>query len=79
MKNESSNNLKLGVFVIAGIILFILTIYFIGLNRNIFGTNFILRSEFENVSGLKQGSNVRLSGINIGTVSKIDFFKPNIV
>ncbi|WFB68273.1 MlaD family protein [Chryseobacterium sp. WX] len=79
MKNESSNNLKLGVFVIAGIILFILTIYFIGLNRNIFGTNFILRSEFENVSGLKQGSNVRLSGINIGTVSKIDFISDSLV
>ncbi|MGR3857866.1 MULTISPECIES: MlaD family protein [Chryseobacterium] len=79
MKNESSNNLKLGIFVIAGIILFILTIYFIGLKRNIFGSNFILRSEFENVSGLKQGSNVRLSGINIGTVSKIDFISDSLV
>ncbi len=79
MKNESSNNLKLGIFVMAGVILFILTIYFIGLNRNMFGSNFILRSEFENVSGLKQGSNVRLSGINIGTVSRIDFISDSLV
>lgn len=79
MNNESSNNWKLGIFVTAGILLFIITIYFIGVNRNLFGSNFVLRSEFKNVSGLKQGSNVRLSGINIGTVSKIDFISDSLV
>jgi len=79
MAKESLNNLKLGVFVVAGIILFILTVYFIGLNRNLFGSNFVLRSEFKNVSGLKQGSAVRLSGIDVGTVSKIDFISDSLV
>ncbi|KAA2222905.1 MlaD family protein [Chryseobacterium sediminis] len=79
MNNESSNNWKLGIFVTIGILLFITTIYFIGINRNFFGSNFALRSEFKNVSGLKQGSNVRLSGINIGTVSKIDFISDSLV
>lgn len=79
MGKESLNNLKLGVFVIAGIILFIITIYFIGLNRNLFGSNFVLRSEFKNVSGLKQGTAVRLSGIDVGTVSKIDFISDSLV
>lgn len=79
MSNESSNNWKLGVFVTAGILLFITAIYFIGVNRNLFGSNFVLRSEFKNVSGLKQGSTVRLSGINIGTVSKIDFVSDSLV
>ncbi|MDR4951274.1 MlaD family protein [Chryseobacterium sp. ES2] len=79
MNNESSNNWKLGIFVTIGILLFITTIYFIGVNRNLFGSNFALRSEFKNVSGLKQGSNVRLSGINIGTVSKIDFISDSLV
>ncbi|WP_062696314.1 MlaD family protein [Chryseobacterium indologenes] len=79
MNNESSNNWKLGIFVTAGILLFIIAIYFIGVNRNLFGSNFVLRSEFKNVSGLKQGSNVRLSGINIGTVSKIDFISDSLV
>jgi len=79
MSNESSNNWKLGIFVTAGILLFITAIYFIGVNRNLFGSNFVLRSEFKNVSGLKQGSNVRLSGINIGTVSKIDFISDSLV
>lgn len=79
MNNESSNNWKLGIFVTVGILLFITTIYFIGVNRNLFGSNFALRSEFKNVSGLKQGSNVRLSGINIGTVSKINFISDSLV
>jgi len=79
MSNESSNNWKLGIFVTAGILLFITAIYFIGVNRNLFGSNFVLRSEFKNVSGLKQGSNVRLSGINIGTVNKIDFISDSLV
>ncbi|ALR31011.1 hypothetical protein ATE47_10940 [Chryseobacterium sp. IHB B 17019] len=79
MSNESSNNWKLGIFVTAGILLFITAIYFIGVNRNLFGSNFVLRSEFKNVSGLKQGSNVRLSGINIGTVNTIDFVSDSLV
>ncbi|MDN3677810.1 MlaD family protein [Flavobacterium paronense] len=79
MNNESTNNWKLGGFVIMGILLFIVAIYFIGVNRNLFGSNFVLRSEFKNVSGLKQGSNVRLSGINIGTVNKITFISDSLV
>ena len=79
MNKESINIWKLGMFVIIGIILFIITIYFIGINRNLFGSNFSLKSEFKNVSGLKEGSNVRLSGINIGTVSKIEFISDSLV
>jgi len=79
MNKESINLWKLGMFVVIGILLFIITIYFIGINRNMFGSNFNLKSEFKNVSGLKEGSNVRLSGINIGTVSKIEFISDSLV
>lgn len=79
MSNETSNNWKLGAFFTMGILLFVVAIYFIGINRNLFGSNFVLRSEFKNVSGLKQGSNVRLSGINIGTVNKIVFISDSLV
>jgi phospholipid/cholesterol/gamma-HCH transport system substrate-binding protein len=79
MNNQTSSVWKLGIFVILGILLFIVTIYFIGTNRNLFGSNFSLNSEFKNVSGLKEGSNVRLSGINIGTVNKIEFISDSLV
>jgi phospholipid/cholesterol/gamma-HCH transport system substrate-binding protein len=79
MNKESLNKGKLGMFVMGGILLFVVTIYVIGINRNLFGSNFILNSQFKNVSGLKVGSNVRLSGITIGTVSKIEFISDSLV
>lgn len=79
MNKESLNKGKLGMFVVVGILLFIVVIYVIGINRNLFGSNFILNSQFKNVNGLKVGSNARLSGINIGTVSKIEFLSDSLV
>jgi phospholipid/cholesterol/gamma-HCH transport system substrate-binding protein len=71
MNKESGFKWKLGMFVTIGLLLFIVTIYFIGKQKNLFGDTFILQSEFKNVSGLKVGNNVRFSGINIGTVDEI--------
>ena len=79
MNKEDLNKGKLGMFVVVGILLFIVTIYVIGINRNLFGSNFVLNSQFKNVSGLKVGSNVRLSGITIGSVSKIEFISDSLV
>jgi phospholipid/cholesterol/gamma-HCH transport system substrate-binding protein len=79
MDKESIGIWKLGLFVVFGLILFVIAIYFIGINRNLFGSTFSLKSEFKNISGLKVGSNVRLSGINIGTVHKIDFISDSLV
>lgn len=71
MNKESGATWKLGMFVILSIGLFIVAIYFIGKQRNLFGSTFRLQSLFKTVSGLKVGNNVRFSGINIGTVSEI--------
>lgn len=71
MNKESGATWKLGMFVILSIGLFIIAIYFIGKQRNLFGSTFRLQSLFKTVSGLKVGNNVRFSGINIGTVSEI--------
>lgn len=71
MNKDTESNWKLGMFVAGGIILFILVIYFVGKQQNLFGSNFQLKSKFKTVSGLKIGNTVRFSGINIGTVSEI--------
>jgi phospholipid/cholesterol/gamma-HCH transport system substrate-binding protein len=70
---------KLGLFVILGFTLFILAIYFIGNNKNLFGATFRLQAHFKNVSGLKVGNNVRFSGINVGTVKEIEFVSDSAV
>ena len=70
---------KLGMFVILGFGLFVLTIYFIGNNNNLFNATFQLKSYFKNVSGLKEGNNVRFSGINVGTVNEIEFISDSVI
>ena len=79
MKKNSGYIWKLGMFVIIGIVVFIITLYFVGKNRNLFGSTFHLKSKFKNVNGLKIGNNVRFSGINIGTVEEIDFESDTVV
>ena len=60
------------MFVIIGLVLFVGTIYFVGKQKNLFGNTFHLKAQFKTVSGLKEGNNVRFSGINIGTVNGIE-------
>ncbi|WP_329805278.1 MlaD family protein [Flavobacterium facile] len=79
MTQNSNYTWKLGMFVILGLALFMITIYFIGSNKNLFGSTFHLKSQFKNVSGLKEGNNVRFSGINVGTVKDIEFISDSAV
>ena len=72
MKKESGYKGKLGMFVLVGLALFALTIYFVGKQKNLFGSTFHLKAKFKSVSGLQVGNNVRFSGINIGTVGEIE-------
>jgi phospholipid/cholesterol/gamma-HCH transport system substrate-binding protein len=71
MVNQSINNSKLGLFVIAGLCLLIMAFYFVGKYHNLFGSNFRLRARFHNLSGLMEGNNVQFSGIQAGTVKAI--------
>lgn len=79
MMKESGYQWKLGMFVVIGLVLFVGTIYFVGKQKNLFGSTFELYSKFNSVSGLAVGNNVRLSGINVGTVDDIDFLTDTTV
>ena len=72
MAKETGFTWKLGMFVLIGLILFAGTIYFVGKQKNLFGSTFHLKTKFKTVSGLKEGNNVRFSGINVGTVNSIE-------
>ena len=63
--------IRLGLFVLGGLTLFILAIFIIGKQKNLFNPVFKLTSTFSNVSGLQVGNNIRFSGINVGTVDNI--------
>lgn len=72
MEKTASQKIRLGLFVIIGLALFVLTIYFIGSKQQMFGKTETLTAVFNNVAGLQLGNNVRYSGINVGTVRGIE-------
>ncbi len=71
--------LRLGIFIVVGIFLFVLTIFIIGKQKNLFNPVFHLTTSFTNVSGLEVGSNIRFAGINVGTVDAIDIINDSTV
>lgn len=71
MARKLINNIKLGTFVMAGMLFLVLLLYMIGKNRNLFGSTYVLKARFQNVQGLVTGNNVRFAGIEVGTVKRI--------
>ncbi|MCB0465163.1 MAG: MCE family protein [Aequorivita sp.] len=72
MEKSNSQKINVGVFVVVGTILLVTALYFIGNQQHLFSNNIQIYATFGNVNGLTLGNNVRYSGINVGTVSKIE-------
>lgn len=71
MKTKATDNVKLGLFVLAGLVFLVVTLYLIGKNRNLFGRTFTIKASMNTVNGLTPGNNVRFKGIDVGTVKDI--------
>jgi phospholipid/cholesterol/gamma-HCH transport system substrate-binding protein len=71
--------IRLGAFVAIGLSLFVMAIFIIGKQKNLFNPVFKLTSTFYNVSGLQVGNNIRFSGINVGTVDNIRIINDSTV
>lgn len=73
MNKENYNQIRLGFFVVAGAALLIIGLYLIGNKKNIFSETYTLYTRVYDVSGLQKGNNVRFSGIDVGTVTGMEF------
>lgn len=71
MKKNTTNNIRLGLFISIGTIVMVVALYIVGSNKNLFSNTISISSQFFNVNGLIAGNNVRYAGIDIGTVDKI--------
>ena len=71
--------IRLGLFVAGGITLFVLTIFIIGKQKNLFNPVYSLTTSFYNVSGLQVGNKIRFSGIDVGTVDNIKIINDSTV
>jgi len=79
MENSIFQKIKLGIFVITGVLLFVAGVYFIGSKQSMFGNTDTLYVTFANINGLKSGNNVRYSGINVGTVKEITMIHDTLI
>ena len=67
-----SRAFRLGLFVVAALVVFALGVFWIGNNEMLFHPKYRLNAEFANVAGLDGGADVRVAGIRKGTVRRID-------
>jgi len=79
MEKTASQKIRLGLFVILGLLIFILAVYFIGDKQKMFGKTHHLEAVFNNVNGLQLGNSVRYSGISVGTVRGIKMINDTII
>lgn len=79
MAKQTLNDIKLGLFVIAGVVVLIFALYMIGRNRSLFTGNFVLKARFSNAEGLMPGNNVRYAGIQTGTVKGINIINDTTI
>ncbi|MEO7990270.1 MAG: MlaD family protein [Chryseolinea sp.] len=70
-QQEYKQNIKLGAFVLGGIIIFLSTIFYLGSQNNFFNKTYMVSAIFKNVEGLKEGDNVWLSGVKVGTIKNV--------
>lgn len=79
MEKTASQKISLGFFVIIGLLIFILAVYFIGNKQKMFGKTNHLEAVFNNVNGLQLGNNIRYSGISVGTVRGIEMINDTTI
>ena len=61
-----------GAFVVLGVLLFAVGLFFIGSRRMLFNPTFEAYAEFTSIAALENGAKVRVSGMDAGEVEEID-------
>jgi len=67
-----SKEIRLGLFIVATLAILIAGVFLIGNRETRFRPTYRVKAEFENVSGLNEGADVRVGGIHEGAVRKIE-------
>lgn len=69
----TAREIKVGVFVLVGMVLSGMVIFMIGQERQLFSKKVPFRAVFTDVEGLKRGSTIRMGGVDIGAVEKVNY------
>jgi phospholipid/cholesterol/gamma-HCH transport system substrate-binding protein len=66
-----SREFRLGLFIVGTLAIFAAGVFLIGSQESLFRSTYRLKAQFQNVSGLIDGADVRVGGIHKGTVRAI--------
>lgn len=69
----TAREIKVGVFVLVGLVLTGMVIFMIGEERQLFDEKVPFRAVFDDVEGLKRGSTIRMGGVDIGNVGRVAY------
>jgi phospholipid/cholesterol/gamma-HCH transport system substrate-binding protein len=72
-------SVKLGLFIVVGAILLTFLIFKMGSKSRLFEGRKKIVVKFENTQGIKNGNDVRFSGVNVGAVHEIEIENDSIV
>ena len=73
------NSIRLGAFVLSSLGCLLAVLFLLGRKQNLFSRSLVIEADFRNVSGLLTGNNVRLGGITVGTVKKIQIVNDSTI
>ncbi len=71
------SNLKVGLTIFIGLVIFFIFIFLVGTEGNYFSSTYDLKIFVDNTEGLTEGSMVTLGGLKIGSVSDLEFTRRN--
>src|SRR5579872_6223835 len=70
-----TKNVKVGIFVIVGVILFAAGLFLIGNHNQVFAHHYDIYTEFAKIDTIQSGAKIRVSGMDAGDVSEIQIPK----
>jgi phospholipid/cholesterol/gamma-HCH transport system substrate-binding protein len=65
-------SIRLGAFVLISLVILSIFVFLVGTSESKFQSNYRLQAQFQNVSGLEDGADVRVGGLHAGTVRNIN-------
>jgi phospholipid/cholesterol/gamma-HCH transport system substrate-binding protein len=69
---KSTSTFRLGAFIAFALLILSVGIFVIGGKQSLFRSTYRVKADFQNVSGLNEGADVRVGGIQEGTVRRIE-------
>lgn len=70
-RSEKNKNVKLGLFVTLAIVIFLFSVFYVGSASSFFRKTIDVTVQFRDVQGLRDGNNVWLSGVKVGSVKTV--------